>query len=45
MPVQFLTGVLSIKDLNSMKSVAVFTSIQHHIHWIRNIYLNHVSVP
>ncbi|XP_026811097.1 modular serine protease-like [Rhopalosiphum maidis] len=45
MPVQFLTGVLSIKDLNSMKSVAVFTSIQHHIQWIRNIYLNHGTKP
>ncbi|XP_060836736.1 modular serine protease-like isoform X2 [Rhopalosiphum padi] len=45
MPVQFLTGVLSIKDLNSMKSVAVFTSIKHHIHWIRNIYLNHGTKP
>jgi len=42
--VPFLTGVLSIKDLHSNKPVAVFTSIAHHVQWICNIYLNHVSI-
>ncbi|XP_025208667.1 uncharacterized protein LOC112604026 [Melanaphis sacchari] len=37
----YLTGVLSLKEINSNNSIAVFTNIKHHEQWIRGLYYKH----
>eukprot|EP00102_Acyrthosiphon_pisum_P010378 XP_008178678.1 PREDICTED: urokinase-type plasminogen activator-like [Acyrthosiphon pisum] len=34
----YLTGVVSVKDPDSNKYIAVFTEIKYHIQWIRGLY-------
>lgn len=36
----YLTGIVSVKDPNTNDSVAVFTDINFHVRWIREIYTN-----
>jgi len=38
---QYLTGIVSVKDPNSNSAFAVFTDVSHHIEWVSNIYNNY----
>ncbi|XP_016661871.1 limulus clotting factor C isoform X2 [Acyrthosiphon pisum] len=34
----YLTGIVSIKDISTDNSIAVFTEVKRHIQWIRELY-------
>jgi len=34
----FLTGIVSMKDPNTVNSIAVFTEVKHHIQWLRGLF-------
>lgn len=37
----YLTGVVSNKDPNSNKNIAVFTDVMYHIQWIQELHNKH----
>ncbi|XP_060871436.1 uncharacterized protein LOC132945689 [Metopolophium dirhodum] len=40
----YLTGVVSLKDVEANNSIVLFTSVQYHIDWIRRLYIDYMKV-